>query len=87
MIEKIIKNGFAYVKNGSVYMDVKKYSKTYNYGVLSGRKIEDNIEGTRELESQSEKRCCRFCTLEKSFKSSYNEMEFTMERRLSRMAY
>ena len=36
MIEKIIKNGFAYVKNGSVYMDVKKYSKTYNYGVLSG---------------------------------------------------
>ena len=56
MIEKIIKNGFAYVKNGSVYMDVKKYSETYNYGVLSGRKIEDNIEGTRELESQSEKK-------------------------------
>ena len=46
MIEKIIKNGFAYVKNGSVYMDVKKYSETYNYGVLSGRKIEDNIDGT-----------------------------------------
>ena len=56
MIEKIIKNGFAYVKNGSVYMDVKKYSETYNYGVLSGRKIEDNIDGTRELESQSEKK-------------------------------
>ena len=56
MIEKIIKNGFAYVKNESVYMDVKKYSETYNYGVLSGRKIEDNIDGTRELESQSEKK-------------------------------
>ena len=49
MIEKIIKNGFAYVKNGSVYMDVKKYSETYNYGVLSGRKIEDNIDGTKTI--------------------------------------
>ena len=56
MIEKIIKNGFAYVINGSVYMNVKKYAEKYNYGVLSGRKIEDNIDGTRELESQSEKK-------------------------------
>ena len=56
MIEKIIENGFAYVVSGSVYMNVKKYAEKYNYGVLSGRKIEDNIDGTRELESQNEKK-------------------------------
>jgi cysteinyl-tRNA synthetase len=56
MIEKIIDNGFAYVVSGSVYMNVKKYGEKYNYGVLSGRKIEDNIDRTRELESQSEKK-------------------------------
>ena len=56
MIERIIKNGYAYIVNGSVYMDVIKYNEDHNYGVLSGRKIEDNIDGTRELESQSEKK-------------------------------
>ena len=56
MIEKIIENGLAYVVSGSVYMNVKKYAEKYNYGVLSGRKIEDNIDGTRELESQKEKK-------------------------------
>ena len=56
MIERIIQNGYAYVVNGSVYMNVIKYNKKYDYGVLSGRKIEDNIEGTRKLESQSEKK-------------------------------
>ena len=56
MIERIIKNGYAYVVNGSVYMDVIKYNEDHNYGMLSGRKIEDNIDGTRKLESQSEKK-------------------------------
>jgi len=56
MIERIIQNGYAYIVNGSVYMNVIKYNKDHNYGILSGRKIEDNIDGTRELESQSEKK-------------------------------
>ena len=37
----IIKNGFAYEVNGSVYFDVLKYNESKEYGVLSGRKIED----------------------------------------------
>ena len=56
MIKKIIKNGFAYVTNGSVYLDVKKYDEKYGYGLLSGRNLKDTLEGTRHLESQSEKK-------------------------------
>jgi len=56
LIEKIIKNGFAYEINGSVYFDVEKYNQAENYGELSGRKIEDLISGTRDLDGQSEKR-------------------------------
>ena len=56
MIEEIIKNGFAYESNGSVYFDVKKYNSTHDYGTLSGRNIEDLISNTRELDGQSEKR-------------------------------
>ncbi|MFH1936985.1 MAG: cysteine--tRNA ligase [Bacteroidota bacterium] len=56
MIQKILNSGFAYVQNGSVYFDVMKYSQSYNYGKLSGRKLEDLIANTRELEGQEEKR-------------------------------
>ena len=56
MVEKIIKNGFGYSTNGSVYLDVNKYNDKYPYGTLSGRNIEDTLEGTRVLDGQSEKR-------------------------------
>ena len=56
MIQKIIENGFAYEKNGSVYLDVNKYNESYPYGILSGRNLKDTLEGTRELEGQSEKK-------------------------------
>ena len=56
MIEKLISEGYAYEKNGSVYFDVKKYAANFPYGKLSGRKIEDLLEGTRELDGQEEKR-------------------------------
>ncbi|HNS47187.1 MAG TPA: cysteine--tRNA ligase, partial [Bacteroidales bacterium] len=55
-IEQILKNGFAYVVNGSVYFDIQAYSKKHNYGKLSGRRISDLITDTRELEGQGEKR-------------------------------
>jgi cysteinyl-tRNA synthetase len=56
MIEEIIKAGYAYVANGSVYFDVKKYAASHDYGKLSGRVIDDLLETTRELEGQEEKR-------------------------------
>jgi len=56
MAKQILKNGFAYEVNGSVYFDVEKYSQSNNYGKLSGRKIEDLQTNTRELAGQSEKK-------------------------------
>tara|TARA_B100000902_G_scaffold383318_1_gene422026 strand:- start:455 stop:1924 length:1470 start_codon:yes stop_codon:yes gene_type:complete len=55
MIKKILENGYAYEKNGSVYLDVKKYNQNYPYGILSGRNLDDTIQGTRQLEKQTEK--------------------------------
>ena len=57
MVEEIIKRGYAYEANGSVYFDTNKLLReTDVYGKLSGRKVEDLLVETRELKSQDEKR-------------------------------
>ena len=56
MVKQILKNGFAYQVNGTVYLDVNKYNEKYPYGTLSGRNLEDTLEGTRNLDGQSEKK-------------------------------
>lgn len=56
VIDGILKNGYAYEVNGSVYFDVEKYNKDYNYGKLSGRNLEDIKTNTRQLDGQSEKK-------------------------------
>lgn len=55
LIEKILEEGFAYISNGSVYFDVEKYNKEYDYGILSHRNIEDMMNTTRDLDGQDEK--------------------------------
>jgi len=54
-IKEILRKGFAYEINGSVYFDVLKYNGQYNYGKLSGRILEDLQSNTRSLEGQDEK--------------------------------
>ena len=56
LVKDILDKGYAYESQGSVYFDVEKYNKEYNYGVLSGRNIEDMLSTTRELDGQEEKR-------------------------------
>lgn len=56
VIDSILKNGYAYEANGSVYFDVERYNKDYNYGKLSGRNLDDIKTNTRQLDGQSEKK-------------------------------
>ncbi|ACU58355.1 cysteine--tRNA ligase [Chitinophaga pinensis] len=56
MIKTIMEKGYAYESNGSVYFDVKKYAESHDYGILSGRVLEDMLESSnRELDGQEEK--------------------------------
>jgi cysteinyl-tRNA synthetase len=57
LTEKLIKDGFAYESNGSVYFDVLAYNKKgLNYGELSNRNIDELLQNTRDLDGQNEKR-------------------------------
>ena len=56
MTKQIIANGYAYEVNGTIYFDVEKYNKEKPYGILTNRKLEDLLEGTRDLDGQDEKR-------------------------------
>jgi cysteinyl-tRNA synthetase len=56
IVKKIIEKGFAYEVNGSVYFDVVKFNENHNYGVLSGRNIDDMLANTRDLDGQSDKK-------------------------------
>jgi cysteinyl-tRNA synthetase len=56
MIKQIMDKGFAYETDGTIYFDVEKYNKDFSYGQLTNRKLEELLEGTRELSGQDEKR-------------------------------
>ena len=55
IVKEILDKGYAYESNGSVYFDVAKYDQDHQYGILSGRVLDDLLSTTRELEGQSEK--------------------------------
>jgi cysteinyl-tRNA synthetase len=56
MTKQILANVYAFEVNGTVYFDVQKFAAEYNYTALTGRKLEDLLDGTRELDGQDEKR-------------------------------
>jgi cysteinyl-tRNA synthetase len=57
LVQQILDAGYAYVSNGSVYFDVRKYQEnTHKYGQLSGRVIDEMLATTRDLDGQDEKR-------------------------------
>ena len=54
-VKRILEAGYAYESNGSIYFDVRKYNEDHKYGILSGRNLDDTLEGTRELDGQGDK--------------------------------
>ncbi|MCC8035264.1 MAG: cysteine--tRNA ligase [Rikenellaceae bacterium] len=67
LVEKILGEGYAYQSNGSVYFDVEKYSRSHDYGRLSGRVLEDMIANSRELDGQGDKKgACDFALWKKA---------------------
>ena len=56
MTKQIIANGFGYESNGTIYFDVEKFAKDNNYTALTGRNLDDLLNGTRELGGQDDKR-------------------------------
>lgn len=56
LVQKILDKGYAYESNGSVYFDVERYNRDYDYGALSGRRLDDMLSGSRELDGQGDKR-------------------------------
>jgi cysteinyl-tRNA synthetase len=56
MTKQILANGYAYESNGTIYFDVEKFAQKYSYTALTGRNLEDLLNGTRELGGQDDKR-------------------------------
>jgi cysteinyl-tRNA synthetase len=56
MAKKLLESGYAYEVDGTIYFDVQKYDTEKPYGILTNRKLEDLLEGTRALGGQDEKK-------------------------------
>ena len=56
LVKRILDNGFAYESDGNIYFDVEHYNSKYHYGKLSGRRIDELLANTRQLDGQQEKR-------------------------------
>jgi cysteinyl-tRNA synthetase len=63
LVKKLLKKGYAYEVNGSVYFDVSKFA---DYGKLSGRNTEDMIAGARVEVSPDKKNPADFALWKKA---------------------
>ncbi|MBC8471679.1 MAG: cysteine--tRNA ligase [Planctomycetes bacterium] len=63
MVTTLLKKGYAYEANGSVYFDVSKFE---NYGKLSGRNIDEMIAGARVEVSPDKKNPADFALWKKA---------------------
>jgi len=63
MVTTLLKKGYAYTANGSVYFDVSKFE---DYGKLSGRNIEEMIAGARVEVSPDKKNPVDFALWKKA---------------------
>jgi cysteinyl-tRNA synthetase len=56
VVERILKRGYAYQKDGTVYFNTLQFAKDYaQYGQLSGKRLDDLLAEQRELKNQDEK--------------------------------
>ena len=56
IIQDLIDKNVAYLSNGSVYFDIEEYDKLNNYGILSGRDLENLKSNSRTLDNQEDKK-------------------------------
>lgn len=56
MVQQLLDNGHAYERNGSVYFRTLEFAKNHKeYGQLSGKRVDDLLQETRDLNAQDEK--------------------------------
>jgi cysteinyl-tRNA synthetase len=54
-IKRIMANGYAYERDGSVYFNLERYAASHPYGKLSGKVLDDLQAGSRQTEGLTEK--------------------------------
>ncbi len=71
MVQKIMKNGYAYETSTAIYFDVSKLDK---YGILSGINLNDQKAGARVDIDPEKRNPYDFALWIKSTSKSFNEM-------------
>ncbi|AWU43935.1 cysteine--tRNA ligase [Blattabacterium sp. (Cryptocercus kyebangensis)] len=69
IIQKLIEKNLAYEKNGSIYFNMKKYRKSYSYGILSHNKTDKLF--SKQKKFLEEKHCFQDFSLWKRAKKNH----------------